>query len=226
MKMQIDSNDSFYPKRIVKSSKTTEVGVVTSRHDQKIKRFESSLEKDFFEILEFSRDVDRYVEQPVEIEYLINGERHYYTPDVLVYLITSEQPILFEVKSLGLLKTTYASAMHKFRAGRAYAKIKNMRFKVATEQFIRTPFLYNAKFLNRYRAFDQISEDDREILRRLFSRSEHNTADLIIEKAAASFERKAQLLYCLWHMVSIGEVDCDLTIPLTMSSELWIAKTN
>lgn len=50
-------------------------------HSQ-IARFESSLERDFFVLLEFNPDVQRWDPQPVRLRVGETGS--YYTPDVLV----------------------------------------------------------------------------------------------------------------------------------------------
>src|SRR5215216_2118746 len=51
---------------------------------RKLVHWESQLERDFYYLLEIDPNVVSFREQPLRIEYILNGKLHYYTPDVLV----------------------------------------------------------------------------------------------------------------------------------------------
>src|SRR5437868_5438583 len=66
-------------------ARPSQLGAGQPQPQTRMKGFESSLERDFFILLDFDLNVDRYEEQPVRIEYRDgDGRLRTYTPDVLV----------------------------------------------------------------------------------------------------------------------------------------------
>jgi len=132
--------------------------------------FESTLEKDFFLLLEFDRRVESFEEQPVTIPYHNpEGQLCRYTPDVLVRyrpVLTGQPggpPALCEVKYRSDLREHGAEYRPKFTAARRYARDRGWRFRVVTEREIRTPRLRNIRFLLRYRPM-RVDDTDRDAL--------------------------------------------------------------
>lgn len=74
------------PIRKISRSHSNLRGITPSEKNGTINAFESSLERDYFKILEFDNLVHEYVEQPIEILFNHNDSERHYTPDVLVYL--------------------------------------------------------------------------------------------------------------------------------------------
>jgi len=132
--------------------------------------FESTLEKDFFLLLEFDRRVESFEEQPVTIAYCgLEGRVCHYTPDVLVRYRTALagepdwRPVLYEVKYRNDLREHGVEYRPKFKAARGYARDRGWRFRVVTEREIRTPRLSNIRFLLRYRRM-RVDDQDRDAL--------------------------------------------------------------
>jgi hypothetical protein len=189
--------------------------------------FESGLERDYLKILEFDINVDRYVEQPIDIKYEFEGMTRHYFPDVLIYYrddiepAKNYSPLLVEVKYSDALRKKKLELKPKFAAASKYAESKGWRFMIVTEKEIRTHYLENINFLLPYRNTDYASENDASVLMDWVSKLDITTPEEIIIAGARDKYKQAELLYCLWHLISIGFIGCDLSIPLTMKSEIW-----
>ena len=72
------------------------IGKFASLKMKRVIWWESQLERDYIYLLEFDPDVASYDEQPLRIEYYLNGKKHRYTPDFLVR--KGNKRIIVEVK--------------------------------------------------------------------------------------------------------------------------------
>ncbi len=187
-------------------------------------KYESSLERDFMEILRFDPEIEEFTPQPLTLEYCDqNGKRLHYTPDGLIKFrkssLRSLQPVLFEIKYRGDFRKDWRTLMPKFRRAKSHCLEVGWRFEVFTEREIRTPYLKNVKFLWQF-------------VHRL---PEQSMADHVLEVLADLDEADPELLLCalcndktnqaafipiIWHLVSVGLIDCDLDSPLTMRTVL------
>jgi TnsA endonuclease N terminal len=104
--------------------------------------FESALERDFLQVLEFDSNVWYYCEQPITIEYELMGIVREYTPDVLIYYrediepANKFKPMLCEVKYRKDLKENWKELKPKFMAALRYADAQGWKFKIITEKEI------------------------------------------------------------------------------------------
>lgn len=215
------------PVRKIPRSAYSVTGLIVTEDKQDIKAYESTLERDLMEILWFDRNVLRFEEQPIEITFIDkDGKSRKYTPDVLVFyrpeVIPTESlsPMLCEVKYRKDLFEQWKDLKPKFHAARAYAKEKGWVFKIWTEKEIRTPYLYNVKFLRQYRKSQVSSEQVDRLLTAL--RELHNTnPDTLLQSIHKDKMQRAVLMPAMWYLISIGEIGTDLTQPLTMKSQIW-----
>jgi hypothetical protein len=220
-------NQNVTPVRKIKSSRVSLRGKVLSSKDAKFHDFESSLERDFIEMLEFDANVIRFVEQPVTIEYQENGIRKSYTPDFLVTYrddvapADKYSPLLCEVKYSKELKQKHDDLQKKFYAAENFAAKKGWRFRVLTELEIRTDYLKNVKFLSNYKDSKYTDINDFALLLSKISALRVSTPAELLLASTRCEERKPELLFTLWHMIANGFIACDLNIKLTMKSEIW-----
>lgn len=158
--------------------------------------FESTLERDLFERLEFDFAVTWYQEQPLSIPYTCNGFDVAYIPDVLVRFAPEAErhPALMEVKYSEDLARNWEEYRPRFAAAGAYARDHCLDFVVNTEREIRTAYLRNAKLLLPYRhiaiekelAFELVAEAARRphtfatLLAYAKSRTDGRLADIAI----------------------------------------------
>ena len=189
--------------------------------------FESSLEKDFYTLIDFDLNVDRFEEQPVTIEYTdSSGKLRKYTPDVLVLFrkdivpACNMKPWLCEIKYSDDIIQNISNYEPKFKAAKAYAQKRGWQFKIMTEHEIRTPFLENVKFLRGYRKIPSVEENTKLILDALHEMRETDPETLLL----AIYEdkwRRAELMPYLWKLLSNRQIGVDLKLKLTMKSRIW-----
>lgn len=181
------------------------------------------------QLLEFDDCVESYCEQPVTIEYMHEGAVRRYTPDVLVYyrndLAVSAAiiPMLGEVKYRADLKQNWADLKPKFMAASRYAAGRGWQFKLVTEREIRTDYLVNVRFLLHYTGpHAHVAQADQELLIRLVGGMRVTTGEKLLLTATADRAKRAELLHTLWYLVAVGLIHCDLTVELSLRTELWI----
>jgi hypothetical protein len=189
-------------------------------------QFESTLERDFISLLEFSPEVSAFDVQPIVLEWFDSkGKSHTYTPDTLVSFRKKDglvpTPWLCEVKYRDELREKWLELRPKFKAAVRFAKAQGWRFRIVTEEEIRTPYLANVRFLMRYRLpypdanLMQIAVD------RLAEMRETDAEGLI--KAIYHDEwNQAMMLSVIWYLVATFQIGADLHQPLTMKSRIWM----
>lgn len=185
--------------------------------------FESSLEKDFAIALEFHTLVNYYEEQPLVIEYRDGEKLGTYTPDFLIHFHENEnlKPWLCEVKYKADLRDNLHKYKMKFKAAMNYCKQQGWEFKLITEDYIRTTFLENAKFLMRYK-YDMVDQGCYARMMKTMQDLRFTTPEeFMLTLKDAHFNVKGRCLYALWYGIKIGEINCDTTQKLTMKTEIW-----
>lgn len=216
------------PIRIVPKNYRNLTGLLPNSRTQSMTAFESSLERDFFLLVDFDPDVEWYEEQPVKITYPdVRGRRRAYTPDVLIrYRIDPLQakptpPLLCEIKYRDDLRQHWTEYRPKFRAAQRYARQQGWRFRLITERQVRTPYLENVKFLGSYRMRPVNDSHQAQLLRILSALKETDPVNLLALISPDRW-RQAQLLPTLWQLVASRQVGADLEQPLTMHSRIWL----
>jgi hypothetical protein len=190
--------------------------------------YESTLERDYFTLLEFDPEVVHWEAQPFRVEWREpTGESRSYTPDVAVWYHPwsgrhrhrRRNDVIVEIKYREDLRKDWSDLRPRFRAAWRYARHCGMRFSIMTELEIRTPLLTNARFLLPYRSPDPIGENHEQLLSRVRRLKLTSPAELL---AACTSDRwqQAQLLPALWHLVAMGQIPIDLSAPITMQSQL------
>ena len=191
-------------------------------------KYESSLERDLMEILRFDPSVERFVPQPLTIEYFDrDGKSRNYTPDGLIQFkaasVSWAIPVLFEVKYRADFRKNWKILVPKFRAAKTYCLRQGWRFEVFTEREIRTPYLDNVKFLWAYR--EQMPSPDVPplILQTLWDLDEADP-DILLCALCHDATNRARMIPVIWHLIATGAIGCDLNVPLTMRSSIWAEK--
>ncbi|WP_293911157.1 TnsA endonuclease N-terminal domain-containing protein [Deinococcus sp.] len=184
--------------------------------------FESTLERDFFMLLEFDEAVETFMPQPVRIAYRAeSGRATHYVPDALVTYRDGRAPSLYEVKYQAELQARAAEFRLKFQAAASYAAEQGWTFAAITEHDIRTARLKNVAFLRAFldpqRVFSEGTQVD--LLARLRAQPgrEATPASLL---AGLSVEQRGAALPVLWHLIARHRIGAELEQPLGMNSRL------
>lgn len=217
------------PVRQIPKNYRNVTGLASAKKSKRV-LFESTLERDFFTILEFDSNVRAYDTQPVKIFWTDSLEKsRSYHPDVLVNyhnsrgIFRSIDTVLFEVKYRSDIKENWAEYKPKFKAAIKYAKKMGWRFKLVTECEIRTHYMENARFLLPYMGRTLDESHEQLLLDRLVILRESSVETLI----ASIFNDKwnqAELIPSVWHLIGSRRIATDLSLPLTMSSRIWLGE--
>jgi hypothetical protein len=201
-------------------------GLFASAKNNTLCGYEGSLEPDLMHLAEFNRDIAKYEEQPVRIEYTDeSNKKRAYTPDLLVFYTdeivraTGAKPILIEVKPRAYLYERKSELKPKFIAAAAYGCKRDLKFRIVTETRIRTPYLKNVKFLLPFRRLP-VNQNYTELLLNLVSWLGEADPETILLAASSDREERARILPFLWHLVANQVIATDLTKPLTMTTLL------
>lgn len=212
------------PVRQIPKSYRNVTGIVASAKAAGQAQFESTLERDFLTLLEFSPDVRQFEVQPVTLAWHDGSRERRYTPDALVHFKEGHgrwsTPVLYEVKYRADLRVQWLELRPKFRAAIRFARTQGWRFKLVTETEIRTPYLDNARFLLPFVRRGPPAADDMDLLdRTLVDLREAGVQDLL-QAACRNEWNRARLMPALWYLVGTFQFGVDLQTPLTMKSRI------
>lgn len=136
------------PVRKIKMNHFSVTGAFYSHKNGRHIEFESSLERDFYLLLEMDGTVKSYEEQPVKLSYTYANKTIYYTPDCIIYYVDENQaPCIVEIKPSKVIKDKKVFLKQKFDQIERYLYENDMDFKLVTEFDIRTQRLENAKYI-------------------------------------------------------------------------------
>jgi hypothetical protein len=200
-------------------------GVMASSKAVGPAQFESTLERDFLSLLEFSLEVERFEVQPLKIEWRNEqGTLRSYTPDVLVefHPDVDRTPWLCEIKYRADIKKHWVELHPKLRRGVHHAKQNGWRFRLITEVEVRTPYLANVRFLAPFR-FRTIPETSIQRLLDQLRVVQRTTSSALIQSLAHDAQGQAEWLPVLWHLMARHRIAADMDLVLTMDSQIWSA---
>lgn len=211
------------PTRRITKSYWSITGKKPSKKTGKSHRFESTLERDYITLLEFDDQVENYIEQPLTIYYFYEGKDRVYTPDFLTIYKPSAntQPLLAEIKYKADLQRHQSEYKPKFDVAIKFAHENGYRFSIITEEDIRTVHLQNAIFLSRY-IQNEVDKQLASVLLTGLSGLHQSTPETLITYCGNTANCKSELLYALWQLVARKKVNCNLDMPITMHSKIWI----
>ncbi|MES2040103.1 MAG: TnsA endonuclease N-terminal domain-containing protein [Pseudomonadota bacterium] len=202
---------------------------VTGRHARSGARYESSLERDFYELISSDSEVASIDWQPVKITYrCAQGKVRRYTPDALIVYkknpVTglAPMPLLVEVKYREDYRLNFHEFKERFCAARKYAREHGWRFKVVTEREIRTVRFSNIRFLSGFKD-RRANENYVKVIKQILI-SEHGTTfnKLLYDVAGEDRWKQAEVTPTVWYLIANGQIVTDLTIPISTSSILAI----
>lgn len=221
----IEELDPVRKRRIINKSRSLS-GLMPSDKNGEHVWFESALERDFAILLEAHPDVSHYQEQPVTIEYDVEGKTRRYTPDFLVYFINDlYKPWLCEIKYRSEIREKFQRLKPKFRAAMNHSKIEHWEFKMFTEFDIRTLHLENLNFLDRYKTHEIDRGCYKLVLQTISVLGICTPKEFMLTVKDAPFNQRGRCLYALWYGIKCGDIGADIIREkLTMNSEIWLVE--
>ena len=190
--------------------------------------FESTLERDFIIRKEFCLSVLEVIPQPVQIPFVAsNGQTYIYTPDFLVYYRLGNmgygeypKPLLVEVKPRAEWKQHWREWMPKWKAAYRYAKEQGWDFHIHDESRIRDQVLENIRFLDRYKRTQFPIEETRSVIESVRQMGGTPFHYLLAKHFMGIY--KAEGVAHIWHLLATRQLDCDISLPLSDFTELWV----
>ncbi|MGE4396256.1 MAG: TnsA endonuclease N-terminal domain-containing protein [Sulfurimonas sp.] len=195
------------PKRKLKKTFRSVTGYFPSIKNDRSMAFESLLEKQLFLSLEFDDTVDSYLEQPVKIEYFVQGRKRSYHPDCLVSYKERKQKLI-EVKYTDDLDKNIQEFSARFDAANEYAKNNNMTFEIFTEKEISHIKLQNFTFLYSFASMQLTKQETDMITKIVQSAGSISVVDLLNELSTSRYEQAKQLPF-IWKMIFNGKLKTD-----------------
>lgn len=186
--------------------------------------YEGPLERDFLEIKDFFGRASYLGSQPLSLQFR-DGPHRQYTPDFLQRFNpdpsgATATPILWEVKPAAELRERWQELRPGFLRASALCRSRNWRFRLATENHIRTPYLSNIKFLRGYRSF----VDDHCLGLVMYERIKTmgvTTPSKLLATCFSAMDTRMEAVRFLWMMVGSRHIATDLSRPLNMESPIW-----
>ncbi|MDX9694389.1 MAG: TnsA endonuclease N-terminal domain-containing protein [Bacteroidales bacterium] len=208
--------------RNISLSKISLTGSISSIKNNDSVQFESSLERDFIYLVEFDKKVYRYLEQPFKLFYYQYNSQKYYIPDFYVEFWNGLKQIV-EIKYNDDLIANKSIYQKKFNIAEEFCKKNGIEFKILTEKEIRSPKLFNAKFLLSYQNPKYgFNNNDTQIILNVLKQYEQLTVQQLLDISVKSDDKKAEMLYIIWYMVSNYLVYFDNEIQLSTETKLWL----
>jgi hypothetical protein len=211
------------PVRKIPKNYRNVTGILASTKAVGSAQFESTLERDFLALLEFSPEVKHFEVQPLKIEWRDErGTARSYTPDVLVEFKEEigRTPWLCEVKYRADIKEYWDELHPKFRRGIRLARQKGWHFRLITEVEVRTTYLNNIRFLTPFK-FRHIPAAAADQLLDQLRTTCGMTAATVIQSLSSDSQHQAEWLPVLWHLIAHHRIGVDLELALTPDSPIW-----
>jgi hypothetical protein len=219
------------PVRRIPPSRTRVTGIVAT-DGQVEAAYESALERDYYTIVEFCPALRLADVQPERIRWRDEeGKWCSYVPDAKVIDLQRRtadpwdlvrQIQLVEVKPLAVLRRDWALLRPKFSAATRYARRRGWVFKLVDERHIRTDYLWNARFLLRYRTLDACYNPYVTLIRELLADDTTWTVEELVLAVRKDPENRAVALSTLWYLVATFQVETNLHARLSMKHEIWL----
>ncbi len=227
--MVTNKRDKIIPRQVrkIKPTRRSVSGVYIFRSETAI-QFESLLEKDFLVRKEFNISVLDVIPQPCKIPFIDrNGRAQTYTPDFLVYyklgnadIDNYPRPELIEVKPEKHWRKNKDKWFPKWKAAYRYAKEQGWTFHIHDETRIRNQVLANITFLERYKQMIFPQEESKFILKSINKSGIVSLERILAKHFMGSY--RAEGVRHVWHLLASRELDCNISLPLKETTELWV----
>lgn len=211
--------DKIMASRKIPKNYSNITGKLASEKSSAMLSYESKLERDFYFLFDFDQYIERIQDQPITIEYIYEGKRRTYTPDVLLRYGSSPYYVLGEVKYHDELAKNFQELRPKFEAAIDYcSKHPNMKFKLFTD---RCPKIKNEAYRDNVRFLLSYKEIYPEYQRLIV---EHfrcfDTVGELLEKITADRFEQMEIVPTLWAMMRYHAFEVDLFTKLSKNTVL------
>ena len=177
------------------------------------------LESDYLHSLEFDVEIKHYIVKPFIFDYLDGNMVKPFIPNIYFENWDNEKHLQYVVDSENDEKLT-PMVPELFKE---FCIANRITFSIVTEKDIRTPFLSNSKFLldfiNPKMGFNFY---DTIFIISILEKNNRITVSELLSIISDDIEKKAEMLYVVWYMISNNLIYCDLYKRLSMDTIVWL----
>jgi hypothetical protein len=208
--------------RAIRASRWSVTGLLPSRKTGRMTPFESTLERDFATLLEFSPEVASYESQPLRLPFeAASGRRTVGYPDFLVKFHPGYGPsMLVDTKFRTEIRKRWRALKPRFKAAMKLARERGWIYRIRTERNIRTTYLRNARFLLPYLRCAPDPAHEEILMERLNGLGVTTVAELLHACAPDEWSG-AILIPTLWCLVGRRNIATTLDEPIGLKSVIW-----
>lgn len=197
-------HDKGHPvRKVIHRGTRRRTGRFASRKMKQCVPWESSIERDFIQLLEYDRDVEEYYAQPMWVTYTLDGKLRRSCPDFLAHY-TDGRKVVWEVKPVA--ETEESEFLSRFdvvgrillREGYDYSWITDTEIRSGNR-------LTNIIALFRYLHWD-VTPRERQLLLKIFGKHPNVTmGDLFDGRYGKPIPRPA-----VYALIAQGDLDLDI----------------
>jgi hypothetical protein len=197
------------PVRKIKANPFSNTGVFYSQKNKRHIRFESTLERDYYMLLELESNVDSYEEQPVTLYFAHYNKQIPYTPDCLVYYKDDTPICILEIKPSKKIKDKKVFLKQKFEQIEKYLHDNDMTFQLITEYDIRIQRLENAKYIYGF-ADTQYNKEYIDTITKIAKETKEISFIDLLKRCSSDKYTQASYSPYIWHLLYKGVLQIDM----------------
>lgn len=190
LEIRFPENGKLMSRKVVKRSNARNSGKYPSWKMNRMMQWESPHERNALYLLDASPDVISFYEQPCEITYMLNGEKHKHYPDILVKELHCNT--FWEVKTERDANEPEVFERTEFLTEALPAFGYGYRMVLA-ETLAKQPKLDNIKRLNKL-GRKAISDIEKEKIRQLFMEFPEISWDIFEEQSYSALQHISRLI--------------------------------
>ncbi|MFY9074072.1 TnsA endonuclease N-terminal domain-containing protein [Malaciobacter mytili] len=205
------------PARNIPTNYRNVTGRIFSNKSNRLVGYESKLERDFIYLFEFDDRVEKFLEQPITINYQLDGENRRYTPDFFILLKNGEE-YLIEIKYKSDLYEKFDDLKYKFKVAIQYSNLNNCKFKIMTNKcsyMNNTNYMFNVHFLLSY---NTINYDTYQLIKSRINKC--NSIEELLNELSEDKYKQLDYINYIWTLVRHQIIKLNLQRKINNKSEI------
>ncbi|MDV3674238.1 hypothetical protein CMU30_06830 [Elizabethkingia anophelis] len=177
------------------------------------KKVKTQLAEDYMHILENDFNVISYCEQPFKLNYYFKNSIKEFIPDYYVKYKDREEIIILNTGGYNIDELSEIESL---------LEKNKIEFQNLKPEDLDSNELFNYSFLSNYHnKGGQINDLDIQLVFKVVDRFKRLTVKNLIDELGKTFERKAEILYVIWYLVSSKLLNFNREEKLSLNTIIW-----
>ncbi|WBS73139.1 hypothetical protein PF438_09490 [Elizabethkingia meningoseptica] len=177
------------------------------------KKVKTQLAEDYMHILENDFNVISYCEQPFKLNYYFKNSIKEFIPDYYVKYKDREEIIILNTGGYNIDELSEIESL---------LEKNKIEFQNLRPEDLNSNELFNYSFLSNYHnKGGQINDLDIQLVFKVVDRFKRLTVRNLIDELGKTFERKAEILYVIWYLVSSKLLNFNREEKLSLNTIIW-----